>query len=126
MGARECLMFSKSKKLTPEEIEENLKNYTDLLDEYSTVFSICKSEVLHDFELNGDSFKKGTCGLVLGYDSNMEYLKEGLKKLPKEIQDDLEIKDLSFFLEDYEYYMKDSNLGEDSENSEDEDDYELY
>lgn len=56
MGARECLMFSKSKKLTPEEIEENLKNYTDLLDEYSTVFSICKSEVLHDFELNGDSF----------------------------------------------------------------------
>lgn len=124
MGARECLMFSKSKKLTPEQIEENLKNYTDLLDEYSTVFSICKSEVLHDFELNGDSFKKGTYGLVLGYDSNMEYLKEGLKKLPKEIQNDLEIKELSFFLEDYEYYMKDSNLGEDSEDLED--DYEMY
>ena len=99
MGARECLMYSKNKKLTPEEIEENLKNYTDLLDEYSTVFSICKSEVLHDFELNGENFKKGTCGLVLGYDSNMEYLEE----------------DLSFFLEDYEYYIKDSNLGEDDE-----------
>lgn len=91
MGARECLMYSKSKKLTPEEIEEKLENYTNLLDEYSTVFSICKSEVLHDFELNGDNFKKGTYGLILGYDSNMEYLKEGLKKLPKEIQDDLQI-----------------------------------
>ena len=45
----------------------------------------------------------------------MEYLEEELKKLPKEIQDNLEIKDLSFFLEDYEYYIKDSNLGEDDE-----------
>lgn len=126
MGWRECFMFSKSKKLTPEQIQEQLKDYTELLEVYSTVFIACKSEVLRDFSINGNSLKKGTNGLVLAYESDMEYLKEELKKLPKETQNDLELKDISFFLEDYEYYMKDSNIDKDSENSEDEDDYEQY
>lgn len=126
MGWRECFMFSKSKKLTPEQIQEQLKDYTELLEVYSTVFIACKSEVLRDFSINGNNLKKGTNGLVLAYESDMEYLKEELKKLPKETQNDLELKDISFFIEDYEYYMKDSNIDKDDENSEDEDDYEQY
>ena len=121
MGWRECFMFSKSKKLTPEQIQEQLKDYTELLEVYSTVFIACKSEVLRDFSINGNNLKKGTNGLVLAYESDMEYLKEELKKLPKETQNDLELKDISFFIEDYEYYMKDSNIDKDDENSEAED-----
>ena len=62
-------MFSKSKKLTPEQIQEQLKDYTELLEVYSTVFIACKSEVLRDFSINGNNLKKGTNGLVLAYES---------------------------------------------------------
>lgn len=111
MGVREGFLFSKSQRITPEEILESLRKHYNFDKSYSTIWSVCKARTLQDFNYLNKSFNKDTIGLIIQFDTLEEQIQELINALPKEIAEDLEFNNISFMLE-YEEYFKDQNFND--------------
>lgn len=109
MGVREGFLFSKSQRITPEEILESLRKHYNFDKSYSTIWSVCKARTLQDFNYLNKSFNKDTIGLIIQFDTKKEFVEELLNNLPEDIRKDLQFNDISF-MPDYEENFKDSNL----------------
>lgn len=92
MGVREGFLFSKSQRITPEEILENLRKHDNFDKSYSTIWSVCKARTLKDFDYLNKSFSKDTIGLIIQFDTAEEQVKQLINTIPKEIAQDLEFK----------------------------------
>ncbi len=109
MGVREGFLFSKSQKITPEEILESLRKHYNFDKSYSTIWSVCKAKTLKDFDYLNKSFNKDTIGLIIQFDTLEEQVQELINTLPKEIAWDLEFNNISFML-DYEENFEDQKF----------------